>query len=64
MQPFAGEQTGDLTLALGEVVFVTKVRHKKQWWKVRNGEGASGYVPNNILQITNAVDVSLVRPTF
>lgn len=31
---------------------------RKQWWKVCNGAGAAGYVPNNILAVIKAVDVT------
>lgn len=30
---------------------------RKQWWKVCNGCGACGYVPNNILEMTTAEPV-------
>uniref|UniRef100_A0A3Q2ZZW4 EGFR pathway substrate 8a, signaling adaptor n=1 Tax=Kryptolebias marmoratus TaxID=37003 RepID=A0A3Q2ZZW4_KRYMA len=37
---------------------------RKQWWKVRNGCGASGYVPNNILEVTKAADASRGEPVY
>ncbi|TRY82722.1 hypothetical protein DNTS_018780 [Danionella cerebrum] len=31
---------------------------RKQWWKVRNGAGAMGFVPNNILELSRALEMS------
>uniref|UniRef100_A0A667ZF52 Epidermal growth factor receptor kinase substrate 8-like protein 1 n=1 Tax=Myripristis murdjan TaxID=586833 RepID=A0A667ZF52_9TELE len=53
---FVARNNTELSVLKDEVVEV--VDDRKQWWKVRNGCGASGYVPNNILEITKAVDVT------
>ncbi|XP_059181664.1 epidermal growth factor receptor kinase substrate 8-like [Centropristis striata] len=53
---FVARNNTELSLVKDELVQVMDDR--KQWWKVRNGCGASGYVPNNILEITKAVDVT------
>ncbi|XP_034529699.1 epidermal growth factor receptor kinase substrate 8a isoform X3 [Notolabrus celidotus] len=53
---FVARNNTELSVLKDEVVEV--VDDRKQWWKVRNGCGASGYVPNNILEITKAVDIA------
>uniref|UniRef100_A0AAX7T7A8 Epidermal growth factor receptor kinase substrate 8-like protein 1 n=1 Tax=Astatotilapia calliptera TaxID=8154 RepID=A0AAX7T7A8_ASTCA len=53
---FVGRNNTELSVLKDEVVEVLDDR--KQWWKVRNGCGAMGYVPNNILEITKAVDMT------
>ncbi|KAI5610993.1 epidermal growth factor receptor kinase substrate 8 isoform X6 [Silurus asotus] len=53
---FVARNSTELSVVKDEMVEVLDDR--KQWWKVRNVSGVSGYVPNNILEITKAVDVS------
>ncbi|TDG96454.1 hypothetical protein EPR50_G00228450 [Perca flavescens] len=53
---FVARNNTELSVLKDEVVEV--VDDRKQWWKVRNGCGVSGYVPNNILEITKAVDIT------
>ncbi|XP_040008463.1 epidermal growth factor receptor kinase substrate 8a isoform X4 [Xiphias gladius] len=53
---FVARNSTELSVLKDEVVEVLDDR--KQWWKVRNGCEASGYVPNNILEVTKAVDVT------
>ncbi|KAM7378620.1 hypothetical protein PAMA_013500 [Pampus argenteus] len=53
---FVARNNTELSVLKDEVVEVLDDR--KQWWKVRNGGGEFGYVPNNILEVTKAVDMT------
>ncbi|XP_075900125.1 epidermal growth factor receptor kinase substrate 8a [Nelusetta ayraudi] len=53
---FVARNNTELSVLKDEVVEVLDDR--KQWWKVSNGSGTCGYVPNNILEVTKVVDVS------
>ncbi|XP_062299445.1 epidermal growth factor receptor kinase substrate 8a isoform X3 [Scomber scombrus] len=53
---FVARNNTELSVLKDEVVEV--IDDRKQWWKVRNGGGMIGYVPNNILEVTKAVDIT------
>ncbi|KAM9294074.1 epidermal growth factor receptor kinase substrate 8 [Gastrophryne carolinensis] len=49
---FVGRNLNELSVLKDDVVEV--VDDRKQWWKVRNPAGLSGFVPNNILGVVRA----------
>lgn len=50
-----------VTLLLVSVFSIKIIDDKKQWWKVRNSSGSSGFVPNNILGMVKAEESPLAR---
>ncbi|KAG9464905.1 epidermal growth factor receptor kinase substrate 8 isoform X2 [Eleutherodactylus coqui] len=56
---FVARNLNELSVLKDDVVEVMDDR--KQWWKVRNSSGSSGFVPNNILEVINPEEPSLGR---
>nr|XP_029512949.1 epidermal growth factor receptor kinase substrate 8-like protein 2 [Oncorhynchus nerka] len=46
---FVARNANELSVLQDEVVEV--IEDDKQWWKVRNRSGQSGYVPSNVLEV-------------
>ena len=40
------------------------IEDDKQWWKLRNRSGQSGYVPYNILDVVKLEDPQAMQDTF
>ncbi|KAM5172214.1 epidermal growth factor receptor kinase substrate 8 isoform 2-T6 [Mantella aurantiaca] len=56
---FVARNLNELSVMKDDIVEI--IDDKKQWWKVRNSNGGSGFVPNNILGTVKAEESSLAR---
>ncbi|XP_077324730.1 epidermal growth factor receptor kinase substrate 8 isoform X6 [Lithobates pipiens] len=56
---FVARNLNELSVMKDDTVEI--IDSKKQWWKVRNSSGSSGFVPNNILGMVKAEESSLAR---
>ncbi|XP_073420716.1 epidermal growth factor receptor kinase substrate 8 isoform X2 [Dendrobates tinctorius] len=56
---FVARNLNELSVLKDDIVEV--IDDKKQWWKVRNASGSSGFVPNNILGVMKPEETSLER---
>lgn len=56
---FRARNSSELTVQKDEVLEILDDR--KQWWKVRNASGDSGFVPNNILDIVRSPESGMGR---
>ncbi|KAM4038786.1 epidermal growth factor receptor kinase substrate 8 isoform 5-T7 [Anomaloglossus baeobatrachus] len=56
---FVARNLNELSVLKDDIVEV--IDDKKQWWKVRNSNGSSGFVPNNILGVMKPEESSLER---
>lgn len=56
---FTARNSSELSVQKDDILEILDDR--KQWWKVRNASGDSGFVPNNILDIVRAPESGLGR---
>ncbi|XP_073506701.1 epidermal growth factor receptor kinase substrate 8 isoform X4 [Phyllobates terribilis] len=56
---FVARNLNELSVLKDDIVEV--IDDRKQWWKVRNSSGSSGFVPNNILGVIKPEESSLER---
>ncbi|XP_018417913.1 PREDICTED: epidermal growth factor receptor kinase substrate 8 isoform X3 [Nanorana parkeri] len=56
---FVARNLNELSVMKDDLVEI--IDDKKQWWKVRNSSGSSGFVPNNILGMAKTEESSLAR---
>ncbi|CAL8373535.1 unnamed protein product [Arctogadus glacialis] len=59
---FVARNANELSVLQDEVLEV--IEDDKQWWKLRNRSGQSGYVPYNILDVVKLEDPQAMQDTF